>query len=383
MDVVAAWEALTARGMDVLEAVATGRLTRDDMIRGQSGSAAGQWVALAEVYFGPTRSRRLQATAVAAARAGELPVAALQVIDKHTAKLLKGASVTEWELRAELCGLRGTVDHIDRQAAARVREINRTVQDAARKARAHRALKGGKNTDALGLRTITLTLPERDMSTMLAHLRPTADRLRRADPRLRYEQAMADALYTHALGGVPAHTPPPPIPHVVIPLPDYARLLRHDGDETIFGLTDGTTITGRELIEAEMARHHVVGIYCPVEGGINLYRESRTANPKQRMLLAAETLLCPAPECTTSADESQVHHLQAWKHGGGTNMDNLSIACRKHNARNDDDPHAPPRNGRLAREPGGVVLHPPDGGAPKTNRHPIRNLSAMGLLAEP
>src|SRR5699024_6802697 len=151
-------------------------------------------------------------------------------------------------------------------------------------------------------------------------------------------------------------------------------------DELIFALTDGTTITGRELVAQEMATVGLVGLYDPVEGGLNMYREKRLATWKQRVLLAAETILCPHPGCTTPASQCQVHHLTAWEQGGETNMANLSMACTVHNARNDDDPNAPPRHGRLEREAGGVVHHPADGGPPRENIHPIRRLSAMALI---
>ena len=364
------------RAMRVLEALDSGALTRGDLDK-LGYRQAGAWVGLAQVYFGPARPRTLQAAARVAA--SEQSLDALLVIEKHTGTLLRGAAVTDWELRVELCGLRGTVDEIDRAAAAVVRAYNRGVEGSGEQARARRALKGGKNTDGLGLRTCTLTLPERQMADMMTRLRVTAEDLRAHDPRLSHEQAMADAMVGHVLGGVAGAAAPVPVPHVVMALPDYVKVLRHEGDETIFALTDGTTITGAELVAREMATHGLVGIYDPVEGGVNLYREQRFANWKQRMLLAAETILCPTPRCTTSALDSQVHHLVPWKEGGETNKANLSIACRVHNARNDDDPDRP-RNGRLVRVPGEVAWEPPDGGPPQINRHPIRQLSAMALI---
>ena len=97
---------------------------------------------------------------------------------------------------------------------------------------------------------------------------------------------------------------------------------------------------------------------------MDLYRSQRTASLKQRMLLAAESLICEGPGCTTPADQCQVHHLTAWEHEGETNVRGMTMACAKHNGFNDDDPNAPPRNGRLERHPGGVVHIPPDGGPP-------------------
>ena len=363
--------------MAVLGDIASAALTRAQLDE-LGVRDARLWEQLAAKYHGPTRYRKLQAAAREAA--APLSLDAVAVIEKHLRGLLRGAAVSVEELRVELCGLRGTVDEIDREAAARVREHNRSVKDAAAKAYGRRALRGGKNTDALGMRTLTLTLPERQIAHIIATLAPTAHKARKKDLSLGYEPAMADAAYQHLTTGTPGATPPPMIPHVVMALPDYAEVLRHEGDETIFALTDGTTITGKELVEHEMATHALVGIYNPVDGGVNLYRDERCANWKQRMLLAAETILCPTPGCTTSADQCQVHHLIPWKHGGETNLANLSIACRVHNARNDDDPHAPPRHGRLERHPGGVVRLPPDGGPPRTNRHPIRQLSAMALV---
>ncbi|HZK31591.1 MAG TPA: HNH endonuclease [Corynebacterium sp.] len=368
--------ALQTQGIGLLEAIRG--LSRTELATyGLRGTTAGSWLRLSDIFFGPTRERRTQSRAVAAAREGELSVEALLVIEKHVRKLLDGDG---WALRAELCQLRGSVDEIDRAAAARVRDLNRTVKDSERRAYGRRALRGGKNTDAQGLRTITLTLPERLMARALTVLRTRARQLRANDPRLSYEQAMADAFLSH-LHGREQHTGRESLtPLVVVGVPDWAKLLRGEGGECVFALTDGTTITGAELIERSLAEHHLVGLYDPVAGPVNLYRSRRQATLKQRLLLAAETILCPWPGCTTSADESQVHHLQAWRRAGQTNLDNLSMACPVHNGRNDDDPNAPPRHGRLAREKGHIVHHPPGGGQPQVNTHPIRKLSARGLL---
>ena len=74
----------------------------------------------------------------------------------------------------------------------------------------------------------------------------------------------------------------------------------------------------------------------------------------------AENPVCPWPDCHIPADECQVHHLQPWLLGGETNAENLTIACKYHNAVNDDDPNAPPRRGRLERRPHeGIVWRPP------------------------
>lgn len=374
MNVAELVAALSTQGMELLEAIASGALTRACL--GQSAAVAGSWERAAATYFGPTRQKKLQKAAVEAGRG--LPVAAIEKIEKHLRKLSRRADVSVGELRVELCGLRGTVDEIDREAAARVLAHNRTAPDSDN--RGLRAFRGGKNADAQGLCHATLTLPARDMATYRSHLKKTADSFRAADPNLSWEQAMADAAFQHGIGGLPTHSVPPPAPLAVVPAPDYVSYRRGEGDDTVFGLTDGTTITGREWVQMSFSDLGYVGIFDPVDGGINLYREARFANPKQRILAMAENLICPVPECTTAAAECQVHHLTAWEAGGETNMVNLSIPCPTHNGRNDDNPGAPPRHGRLERRPGGIVHIPPDGGPPRSNRHPVRRLSALALI---
>lgn len=380
VDIIDALTALSRQGMNLLAALADGRLSRAQLVSfGYSTSTAGSWTSMSETYFGRTRHRRQQRLAVEAARAGGLSVEAIAAVEKHVRKLLDG---DEWALRVELCALTGTVDEIDKAAAARVRELNRAAPDAEAKSFGRRSLKGGKNTDACGLRHISVGLPERTMADVLTLLRRTAESLRKADKKLTYEQAMADALVSHLLDGTTSG-PSTITPLVVIGLPDWAKLLRHEADDTLFGLTDGTTMTGAELVRARMSEHNLVGLWDPFTGPVNLYRSQRLANLKQRLLASADTLLCPVRDCTTSADECQMHHLDAWALGGETNLDRMTVVCRVHNSRNDDNPQAPPRHGRLERgEDGRIVFRPPDGSDPVTNRHPIRRLSAREVVRQ-
>lgn len=371
MDIKAAFRAL--RAMAVLGDLHSGAVTVADLDE-LGVRDARAWEKHAHVYFGPTRFRKLQTAAREAA--GALSLDALMVVEKHTRKLLRGAAVTEWELRVELCALRGTVAEIDRLAASRVLEYNRAVKDAAKKAYGRRALRGGKNTDAQGLRTFTVTGPERVIEGVLSGIRAEAAQLRRQAPTLGYEQAMFDAfLATRGGSGGAARE----VVVTVLPLPGSTAVLRQEGDETVFARTDGTTITGAELVAEAMVEEGYVGIFDPVDGAVNLYRDERFANFKQRILLSAETIVCPYPECTTPASQCQVHHITAWDKGGSTNIRDMTMLCKVHNARNDDDPDQPPRHGRMEREPGGVVHHPPDARPPRRNIHPIRELSAMAL----
>ena len=335
---------------------------------GLSRATINKWKRIALPFYGPTRNRRLQAAARKAADG--LSLEALEVIVRAANCLLEGDRPA---LLAELCELRGSVDAIRAEANARVRELNESVDKPARPPR--RALRGGKTTDAAGMRTLTLTHDEHTIAELIATLEKRANELRRADSTLNYEQAMADAI-VERLNGRTEVTRPAYTPLVVIGLPDWLKLCRGDGDECVFALTDGTTMTGAEFVQRTMATHGLFGLFDPVEGPINLYRSSRLANAKQKLLHSAAQIMCAWPGCDTAADRCQTHHLVAYQHGGETNMANLAQVCPKHNGLNDDNPHGPPRNGHLAR----VAWHPPDGGPPKINTHPVARMGAMNLL---
>src|SRR5699024_1650115 len=84
----------------------------------------------------------------------------------------------------------------------------------------------------------------------------------------------------------------------------------------------------------------------PVHGPVNLY-SARFASFKQRILAAAENLVCPWPECNVPADSCQVHHLHPHNLGGQTSPENLTMLCKYHNGAKDEHPNAPPHNGLI------------------------------------
>lgn len=368
MHILDIFRTLQSQGIGLPEAI--GGMSKEDLVaHGISNSVAGRWLSLAATFFGPTRSDQLQKQCTAAAREAGFSLDVLLVIDKNARALLKG---DEWALRLELLALRGTVDEINQAAVALVRERNRLVEGAEAMAHGRRAVKGGKNTDAKGCRNLTIYGPERDIAALRAGWERSARQLRAGNPGLTYEQAMFDAAMS---GGRAVEKL---TPHVVIGIGDWAKLVRDEGDDCVFALTDGTMITGAELVAKLMDDHHLVGLYDPVAGPVNLYRSRRLANDKQRALLDAESILCEGPGCTTPATESQNHHINAWNRGGFTNVRDMTKLCRRCNGRNDDDPDAPPVHGRVERQKGRIV-HRRGEDPPSSNTHPIKNLSARAL----
>lgn len=131
-------------------------------------------------------------------------------------------------------------------------------------------------------------------------------------------------------------------PLIMVPAPALSTIVSGgcDPNEVTLGLSDGTTITGAEFLEKYFSDAGVgleAALFHPTEGPVNLYRVQRFANQKQRDLARATTPVCPVPDCHRAADLCEAHHIVAWKHGGQTNMRNLTMLCRYHNRTNDDD----------------------------------------------
>ena len=146
--------------------------------------------------------------------------------------------------------------------------------------------------------------------------------------------------------------------NVIVTLDELTEVLRDDGDDIILKMTNGATMKGKDLVTALLADAGLVTLVHPYHGPANLYRLSRLANEKQRLMAMAEMPTCAWPGCSHPADRAQVHHLKAWKFGGSTNPENLTIACPYHNGVNDDDP-SKPRRGRLERVNGKIRRIPP------------------------
>ena len=178
---------------------------------------------------------------------------------------------------------------------------------------------------------------------------------------------------------------------IAIGLDDFAKVSCGKGEDVVVALSDGTTMTGAEFINAAMegslGDKLYVGLFHPTAGPVNLY-EARFASDKLRTLAMAENLVCPWPDCNVPADRCQVHHIDAHKHGGYTKPSNLTMLCKYHNGVNDDDgprkkrkrpSPGKPKRGRMRRHRGKVRLHTP-GGKLVENTHHVSSMGAMDLI---
>ena len=142
--------------------------------------------------------------------------------------------------------------------------------------------------------------------------------------------------------------------------------------------TDGALVNIQDVVDQELAPTGwaaVMGttddtVYPMVGALVKVH--NRFASTPQRLVAIMETLVCTWPGCDKSAAKCQAHHITAVKHGGQTTTTNLTMLCKYHNGRNDDDVERH-RNGRMERHPEtgklGLRRHP---GQPlQFNSHPI------------
>ncbi|MEJ6014162.1 HNH endonuclease signature motif containing protein [Corynebacterium sp. H127] len=94
-------------------------------------------------------------------------------------------------------------------------------------------------------------------------------------------------------------------------------------------LVDITQLAGDRLTDYIVVHDHHGAVKSLVTG-------ERTASFYQRMGLVARDLVCQFPGCGEPASRCDAHHVLPWARGGGTEIGNLVLVCRRHHRRNDD-----------------------------------------------
>ena len=92
----------------------------------------------------------------------------------------------------------------------------------------------------------------------------------------------------------------------------------------------GTLLPISDLIRMATPAHHYLAVFDGVTGqSLWLGRSKRLASADQRIMLLAKYRGCTAPGCTVNGYNSHVHHAaKDWKHGGSTDIDDLTLACK-------------------------------------------------------
>ncbi|QDZ43339.1 HNH endonuclease signature motif containing protein [Corynebacterium sp. sy039] len=285
-----------AQGMALVQA-ATGMDATQLIELGADRATAKNLSKLAEIYFGNTSFTKYQAQCATNSH----NLSALITIERYVARVKKVRD--QWKLREKLC--RTPEKHIARVAKQHLPAA--TPKEGIKIMR----------RDNGAPMTVSLT----GASTILA------DFVSALDPH--NPIASLNNLLDGSVARPQIHA------NVIVPLDAHTRIVQGDND-VILHTSHGATMTGAEFVARHLAQEGFATLVSPMQGAVNLYRTSRFASSKQRIMLQAETSTCAWPGCRKPIDHCQTHHIIGWKYGGETNIDNLVPLCTYHNGINDD-----------------------------------------------
>ena len=196
-----------------------------------------------------------------------------------------------------------------------------------------------------------------------------AERLKRNNPTLQYDQAYAQALIHKLTSSSDSDSDAGNAdseglfgPMFMIPTTCH---FHNDGTITT---TDGAHVNICDVVDEKIADTGWAAVtgttddspVIPLVTGLVKVRR-RFATGPQRLAAILEHLVCAWPGCDVPAAKCQIHHITAYHHGGLTTGTNLAPLCKHHNGKNDDNPRKH-RNGHIERDP--------HTGRPGLRRHP-------------
>ena len=206
-----------------------------------------------------------------------------------------------------------------------------------------------------------------------------AERLKRDNPTLQYDQAYAQALI-HKLTTSDSDAGNADSEGLFGPMFMIPTTCHFHNDGTIT-TTDGAHVNICDVVDEKIADTGWAAVtgttddspVIPLVTGLVKVRR-RFATEPQRLAAILEHLVCTWPGCDVPAAKCQIHHITAYHHGGLTTAVNLTPLCKHHNGKNDDNP-GKHRNGHIERDPHtgktGLRRHP---NTPlEFNTHPLTN----------
>ena len=365
-------------------------LSRAELIaHGLPDTTAKELHELATIYFGDTAYTRMRAATIQSIRANRHGLPTLLEIERQASRV-KG-QLDKWKIRQHAAGLSGSAREIGTAARIFTNELKGPPAPPEEGCKLTRSQKSD-------VWSFKINAPSKEVAEIEQHIKKPSDLidLIRARDNAAATAATADGVTADASAAATTAGSEDAAHHsedsaattankvamqhvtctncgcateakqvisglrtnIIITLDELTEVLRDDGDDIILKMTNGATMKGKDFVTALLADAGLVTLVHPYHGPANLYRLSRLANEKQRLMAMAEMPTCAWPGCNHPADKAQVHHLKAWRFGGVTNPENLTIACPYHNGVNDDDP-SKPRRGRLERVNGKVRRIPP------------------------
>ncbi|MDO4929294.1 MAG: HNH endonuclease signature motif containing protein [Corynebacterium sp.] len=374
MDAFVALNFFATSGIDVLEAVYAAAKTPQQCRElkhhlQMSGESINKMLSTARRFYTQDSQRGLRNQARQYARQHQLSLEALTTISTALSHLSPNAAMSEAQLLVEVVDwAKGAeIEKIKTHVRARIQQLN----EPAVPTRPRQWLRCSKHPDADGMRYLIAKLDDVALASIMGSLHPIASAIRKKHRHITQQQALAEALLTRVTTGGNQKPVLQRQGLILLPADGYKHL-----GNNMLATTDGAQIPAEKLAEHLLADFGYALLYDENCEPVNLYRTQRLANRKQRLILTADQLLCVDPNCDRPAYTAQAHHVQAWKNGGATNLENLVAACPTHNAQNDDD-REKCRNGYYVRDPetGRAAFQPPDGGRLRYNTFPLAEKS--------
>lgn len=91
----------------------------------------------------------------------------------------------------------------------------------------------------------------------------------------------------------------------------------------------GTLLPMRDVIRMASHAYHYLAVFDEHQSRpLYLGRTRRIASPDQRIVLYARDRGCTGPGCDVPGYWSEAHHDDDWAHGGLTDVDKLTLACK-------------------------------------------------------
>ncbi|MGS2664318.1 HNH endonuclease signature motif containing protein [Corynebacterium glucuronolyticum] len=321
---------------------------------------------IADTYYGRASAPRRQERAREAARAAGHTFYSLKAIETQVAKLEKKKFA--WRMREELIPLGRDIPAIHAAGARLLQELNTHHADNPDRSLTYRAVKNST------FATLTLTAES-------SRVKQIYDRAKATN-----KDCPAKGLIEIALTASNGKLPPAAIPCLLVPLYTwFTGATETERGRFRFSLTNGATISGEEIVEAELAKTLLAALvhpFAPKNFGVytvEMTPESRHADFLEWFNQALRNPVCPHPGCSTPAMECEVHHIEAFKNGGKTVSENLMLLCKFFNGRNDDDPDKP-MYGRMVRVDGLEYWKPAFGGPLQLNMNPCAQGGAARLV---
>ncbi|MDN6246336.1 MAG: HNH endonuclease, partial [Corynebacterium casei] len=259
MDKYEEFMALTSQTIGILKDMPK-RSPYDMASDGMARKTAKSFTTLADALFGPTDSPRLQRESVALAEERGLSLEYLEMVEKHAKKLKKRGAA--WRLRAELIAFEGTFEEVEAYAKKRVMEKGGDKPK-------QRGVRLGRVVD--GLRTISIT----DTQRRITDLEKTLDAAVENDNDRPRSEALLEPFWDLVESTGTGLIRPEYRTVIAIGLDDFAKVSCGKGEDVVVALSDGTTMTGAEFInaaiEGSLGDKLYVGLFHPTAGPVNLY----------------------------------------------------------------------------------------------------------------